>query len=497
MANARGPQVDAECGLIHAMGGGRENSQQTGWRRMVPPWLRPRTHEAPLAASSVATPRRAFFAAMALTLAVVCLGMWNAWSLTLDFGRLAKTEVRLERLAGTITHLDDVLTMSARLSAVTAEPGWEKRYRTSEPELDAAIAETLALAPDQQIVAALHQTAIANEKLVELEHEVFDRVRDGRPKEALALLDGLIYSQEKTVYAQGITRAVTLIHDRVDTQVRAHSERASIILVADGFAGIALLVGWLGVLRLMQKYASDRAALVLDLQQAVHARDNFLALASHELRTPLNALSLSVDAMMQSREALPDEAANRLSVVERQIRRLEASIEALLDVSRITSGRLSMEFENDVDFAAVTRETVERFADQTALAQCDVRLAGIGQPILGTWDKMRLEQVVSNLLSNAMRYGANKPIEVHVGSTDEVAELTVRDYGIGIPAEQQAAIFARFERAVSQREYRGVGLGLWIVREVVSAMDGKVSLHSRVGEGATFRVTIPRHRNSV
>lgn len=433
---------------------------------------------------------------MALTLAVVCLGMWNAWSLTLDFGKLAKTEVRLERLAGTITHLDDVLTMSARLSAVTAEPAWEKRYRTSEPELDAAIAETLGLAPDQHIVAALHQTAIANEKLVEIEREVFDRVRDGRPEQAIALLDGPIYSQEKTVYAQGIARAVTLMHDRVDTQVRAHGERAWLILVADGLAGIVLMVGWLRVLRLLQKYALDRAALVLDLQQAVHARDNFLALASHELRTPLNALSLSVDAMMQSRDELPDQASRRLALVERQIRRLEASIDALLDVSRITSGRLSMEFENDLDFAAITRETVERFADQTALARCEVRLTGTDQPILGTWDKMRLEQIVSNLLSNAMRYGANKPIDIQVGSTDKVAELTVRDYGIGIPAEKQAAIFARFERAVSQREYRGVGLGLWIVREVVSAMDGTVRVHSQAGEGATFRVTIPRHRRA-
>lgn len=433
---------------------------------------------------------------MALTLLVVCLGMWNARSLTLDFGKLAKTEVRLERLAGTIAHLDDVLTMSARLSAVTAEPAWEKRYRTSEPELAAAIAETLALAPDQRIVAAFQQTAIANDKLVEFEHEVFDRVRDGRPQEALALLDDPVYSRQKTVYAQGIARAVTLIHDRVDAQMRAHGDRASIILVVDGLAGILLLAGWLTVLRLVQKNASERAALVLDLQQAVHARNDFLALASHELRTPLNALSFSVEAMMRSRERLPDEVASKLSLVERQIRRLEASIESLLDVSRITSGGLSMEFETNLDFAAIARDTVERFEDQTARAKCNVRLTGADHPILGTWDKMRLEQVVSNLLSNAMRYGPNKPIDVHVGSTDQVAELTVRDYGIGIPAEKQAAIFARFERAVSQREYRGVGLGLWIVREVVSAMDGTLSVDSRSGEGATFRVTIPRHRNA-
>lgn len=452
---------------------------------------------APSAQASVVTPRTAFIAAMALTTAVVTLGMWNVWSLTLDFGQLAKTELRLERLAGTIMRLDEVLTMSARMSALTAEPAWEKRYKTYEPDLDAALGETLAIAPDPQIVAALRQTALANAELVELEHAAFDRVRSGRSKEAAELLDGQIYAQQKKAYAQGIARAVTLIHDRVDSEVRAHSDHASIILVADGLAGLALMAGWLGVLRLVQKNTAERAALVSDLQEAVHARDDFLALASHELKTPLHALSLSVQSIVRARDpdvSLPASTSAKLAMVERQIRRLEVSIDALLDVSRITSGRLSMEFESNLDFAAIARETVERFSDQAASAACDVRLTGADAPILGTWDKMRLEQVVGNLLSNAMRYGAGKPIDVHATSTDEFAELTVRDHGIGIPAEKQAAIFARFERAVSQREYRGVGLGLWIVREVVSAMDGEVTLESRPDEGATFRVRIPRQR---
>jgi signal transduction histidine kinase len=118
---------------------------------------------------------------------------------------------------------------------------------------------------------------------------------------------------------------------------------------------------------------------------------------------------------------------------------------------------------------------------------------GIGQPILGSWDALRVEQVLVNLLANAVKYGAGKPIEVGVEAGAEHVQVSVADQGIGIAPAKQAVIFDRFERAVPEREYGGLGLGLWIVRRIVEAMHGEVSVTSRPGEGATFKVVLQRH----
>ena len=114
-------------------------------------------------------------------------------------------------------------------------------------------------------------------------------------------------------------------------------------------------------------------------------------------------------------------------------------------------------------------------------------------PVLGRWDRLRLEQVLTNLLTNALRYGRDRPVEVRVEGTPEMARLQVRDEGIGIAEEAQERIFGRFERAASGRNYGGLGLGLWLTRQLVEAMHGRVQVQSRVGEGSTFTVELPRH----
>jgi signal transduction histidine kinase len=113
---------------------------------------------------------------------------------------------------------------------------------------------------------------------------------------------------------------------------------------------------------------------------------------------------------------------------------------------------------------------------------------------VGGWDRLRLEQITTNLLSNAIKYGPGKPIEITLAGDEQRATLRVRDQGIGIAAEDHGRIFERFERAVSPRRYGGFGLGLWIVRRVADALGGTIDVESRPGAGATFTVTLPRHR---
>jgi anti-sigma regulatory factor (Ser/Thr protein kinase) len=185
-----------------------------------------------------------------------------------------------------------------------------------------------------------------------------------------------------------------------------------------------------------------------------------------------------------------DQTVAGLAAAERQTRRIAKLVASLLDVSRITAGRLDLEVE-EVDLATVVQEVLSRHEEELQAAGCalTVRCAG---PAVGTWDRLRLDQVVTNLVSNAVKYGAGRPVEVLVRADDHTATLMVRDHGIGIPPEHQKRIFDRFERVVSGRHYGGFGLGLWIVRQIVEAFGGSIDVASQPGEGSTFTVQFPR-----
>jgi len=229
-----------------------------------------------------------------------------------------------------------------------------------------------------------------------------------------------------------------------------------------------------------------------EAEEAVRVRDDFLSIASHELKTPLTTLKLQLQRMerLMSAERVDPALLNLLESVIRQSQRLHALIDELLDVSRITTHRILLEAE-PLDLAEVARETVERLREPAARAGSTLTLRFEGDAV-GTWDRIRLEQVVGNLVSNAIKYGNGKPIEVVVDGTGPLVELSVRDRGIGISARDQERIFQRFERAVASRHYGGFGLGLWIVRQVVEAMGGRIWVESAPGAGSTFHVVLPR-----
>jgi signal transduction histidine kinase len=231
-----------------------------------------------------------------------------------------------------------------------------------------------------------------------------------------------------------------------------------------------------------------------DLSRAVRVRDQFLAIASHELRTPLTSLRLEVQGLLRASDtgrAAPLPALRgRLQRLDRLVERQAKLIQDLLDVSRFVEGRLDLRLE-EVDLASVAREVVERFHEELARSKYELTLRAAG-PVVGRWDATRLDQIVTNLLSNAMKYGRGKPIEVAVEGRPKSALLTVRDHGIGIRTEDQQRIFERFGRAVSERSYGGFGLGLWLTRQIVEALGGRIAVASRPNEGALFTVELPR-----
>ncbi|CAM4052065.1 histidine kinase [Corallococcus soli] len=240
----------------------------------------------------------------------------------------------------------------------------------------------------------------------------------------------------------------------------------------------------------MRREAVRQELLAASLRESLQARDDFLAVASHELKTPLAAFRLHLERLERS---LGEEALGRarspLESAGRQVQRLHALMETLLDVSQLTTGRLALDLI-DVDLTSVVGDAVARLRDEVERLGVTVTLEA-GTPLVGRYDRLRIEQVMTNLLSNAARYGQGRPIAVRVASEDGTARVIVRDEGIGISAEDRARIFDRFERAVPARNYGGLGLGLWIARQVVEAHGGRISVDSAPGAGSTFMVELP------
>jgi signal transduction histidine kinase len=240
--------------------------------------------------------------------------------------------------------------------------------------------------------------------------------------------------------------------------------------------------------------AIDNARLIGEMRRALSLREEFLRIASHELRTPLASLRLTAQALMRAAErkrALPPEVLDAsLRRMLDNTRRLDQLTSELLDVTRIEHGRLALS-PADVALDAIVREAVGRLEGDLAAAGSAVSI-DCAAPVYGWWDPSRLEQVVTNLVGNAAKFGPGKPIELKIEQLGADARLTVMDHGIGIDPARRPHIFDRFERAVPSSSYGGLGLGLYIARSLVVAHGGTITVESQPGAGSTFTVTLPR-----
>lgn len=240
----------------------------------------------------------------------------------------------------------------------------------------------------------------------------------------------------------------------------------------------------------------DQKMLLGDLEKAVKTRDSFVSIASHELKTPLTSLQLQtqmklVNLKKGNENAFSSERMEKMLNNDlRQFRRINRLIDDMLDVSRINAGKLNFEPE-EFDLSELVRDVCMQF-QSTAQAQGVSVVLGKNEHAMGKWDRFRIEQVLLNLLTNALRYGETKPIYVDVTATEQEVTVSVRDEGLGIAKQDQTRIFNRFERAVSANEVSGMGLGLYISREIVRAHRGEISVESELNRGSKFSVKLPR-----
>jgi two-component system sensor kinase FixL len=229
-------------------------------------------------------------------------------------------------------------------------------------------------------------------------------------------------------------------------------------------------------------------------QDAVRLRDEFLSIAAHELRTPLTALQLQLDGLehsLRATEQPPPSLARMRDRVEKAVRnttRLTDLVNSLVDLSRIMGGRLRLRIE-EADLSALVREVVDDFSDPERTPSPVEVEAPVA--LLARCDRFRFEQILTNLLSNATKYGQGHPVKVRLASHDGFVEVMVRDHGIGVAAEDRERIFQKFERAVAAHSYGGMGLGLYISRYLAEAHGGSITIGETMGAGATFVLRLP------
>lgn len=230
--------------------------------------------------------------------------------------------------------------------------------------------------------------------------------------------------------------------------------------------------------------AIDNARLFRDAQLAVQMRDDFLSIASHELNTPLTPLLVRLQRLQRSLPSGEGGAqGEKVDLAIAQVRRLTRLVDNLLDVTRVSASRFDLRPER-LDLVELTQAVVAQ--QESPL----ISVRGEGA-VVGEWDRLRIEQILTNLLSNAVKYGGEQPIDVWIRCEDERALVSVRDQGIGIAPADQERIFRRFERAVPVLSYGGLGLGLFIARQLAAAHHGSLSVASQLGEGATFTLSLP------
>jgi len=310
----------------------------------------------------------------------------------------------------------------------------------------------------------------------------------------LVMLVGVRLNQKWTVTS---IVAIAGIVIWVTIKERGHFWTGSLsesLLQAQTFMGILSVSKMVLAAAVMERKAREHEAY-----EAVRARDEFLSIASHELKTPLTSLSLRLQMTifeLNQIKGAPEEplplsraTADLIYGSEEQLKKLTALLDELLDLTRIRSGKMQLEKEQ-FDLCGLVNDVVERFRASQGPKVPTISVSCVGMAH-GSWDRLRMEQVISNLLSNAIKYGEGKPVEVTVGLNGNRILLTVKDQGLGIPEDMKERIFERFERAGMSNKIAGLGLGLYICRQIIDAHGGAIWAESLDGNGTVFRVELP------
>jgi PAS domain S-box-containing protein len=304
-------------------------------------------------------------------------------------------------------------------------------------------------------------------------------------------------SADRPVLELGVARSEGRFEDEA-WRVRKDGSRfwASVVITPirdrDG-----ALIGYAKVTRDLTavREAEEERVRLAQAHEALRLRDEFLSIASHELRTPLTSLDLQVQSLLQAPERLDPKTAAKLERIGVSSARLRVLIETLLDVSRIATGRFSVK-RSDGDVVAFVLEVVDRLSERAAASRCEVIVEKRIDAAPACFDPLRVEQVLTNVLENAFKFAAGKPVRVEIDRDGDDAVVAVIDRGPGIQEKDLERIFGRFERAASTRHFGGLGLGLYLSREILAAHGGSIHASNAPGGGARITLRVPLTRPS-
>ena len=490
----------------------------------------------PIEASPIARfPMRLLVLVATMTLGLVAIIAVTAWSNHVARVETRASDARVVELAGIVTHLDEVLTMSARMAAATNDDTWQVRYQRFEPQLTAALSELIGVAPDAFSTEAARQTDDANDILVAMEVQAFAALDEGKPDEAREILFSEEYEREKRTYAAGMQEIMSQLRARGTTRAETGERVFRYTILAEVIALSLLALFWWRLVRVIRRRIDERNSAmavlaswndaletrVAERTRAIETRDRklvetnrelivarehaqessrlksqFLANMSHEIRTPMNAL-MAMNSLML-RADLSDEQRRRARVIQNSSNDLLNLLNDILDISRIEAGKLEIEL--------IRFDLAELVDDLSAAMLPTVRDKGLelitrihpAVPTRLVSDPLRVRQILANLLSNAIKFTPEGQVRVDVtaGVTtegDACLRFDVTDTGIGFPKEHAARVFEAFTQldASVSRRFGGSGLGLAIVRQLVHLLGGKAGVESEEGKGSNFWVELP------
>jgi two-component system, OmpR family, sensor kinase len=238
---------------------------------------------------------------------------------------------------------------------------------------------------------------------------------------------------------------------------------------------------------------ADKERLIEELRAAVAARDEFIAVAAHELRNPMTPIMGQVQLLLSRarREHVSHSLISGLEMLETAVDHYVRRATTLLEITRLNAERIQLQ-PTSFDLCELVRDCVRKYEQMAARAGSQLHCLA-DQPVLGTWDRLATEQVLENLMSNAIRYGDGKPVTVDVDANEQRVVLRVVDNGIGIAPADRDKIFERFEQGSAAPRSGGFGIGLWLSKKLVHAQGGALQVESELGQGSTFIVSLPRH----